>query len=77
MMAKRGKMGWLPKYLIDEAEQVMREDGINKRSYALEKVVKYAQVGREVNRLRQLGYDWTKKEKPVQVSKKNKRKEWW
>jgi hypothetical protein len=50
-MAKHGKMAWFPAVVIDELEDIKREDDISDHSEAVKKLVKYARVGRETKRL--------------------------
>lgn len=61
MGAKRGGMVYIPTVIIDEIEDIRREDRIESKSEAFKLMTKYARVGREVNRLKKLNYDWSKK----------------
>lgn len=56
---KRGKTVWIPKCLLDELLDIKREDEVYSLNEAQRKLVKYAQVGRELNRLRR--WNWSKK----------------
>lgn len=60
-MAKKGRMRYVPPVVIDEIEDIKREDEIEKGSEAFHKMVKYARVGREVKRMATL--DWRRKKK--------------
>lgn len=60
-MGKRGKMRYVPPVVIDEVEDIKREEGIEVGSDAFRKLVKYAQVGREVKRI--ISLDFTRKKK--------------
>lgn len=50
-MAKRGVRGWLPKNVIDEIEDIMREENLDSRSAALSSMASHAKIGRELHRL--------------------------
>jgi len=60
-MAKRGTMKYVPVVVIEEVGDIMREDDIIQSSEAFRKLVKYARVGREVNRMWRL--DFSRKQK--------------
>lgn len=70
-MAKKGRMIYLPKQAIDEMEDIKREDNIFSSSEAFRKMVQYAEVGRELQRLKNL--DWSRK-KVLEEQEKSKRK---
>jgi len=59
----KGQMIYVPPVIIDELQDLQREDDIPVRAEAFKKLVKYAQVGRETKRLITFGYDWGKKKK--------------
>lgn len=46
-MIKKGKIGWMPKPLIDEITIVKKSEGIQKDSKAIKKIVDYSKKGRE------------------------------
>lgn len=49
----------MPLNVLEEAEDIMREDGVGSRSDALRELVKYARVGREAKRIMTL--KWPKR----------------
>jgi len=55
-MVKKGKMLYVPPVVIDEVEDIIREDKVNSRADAFKELTKYCRVGREVNRLRVLDF---------------------
>lgn len=76
-MAKRGRMKWMPAVVIDELEDIKREDDLIADAEACRKLVKYARVGREAQRMMRL--DWSKKKSlpkvdsyPMRGGKRNK-----
>lgn len=76
-MAKKGRMVYVPSIVIEEVEDIKREDDIFQGVEAMRRLVKYARVGREVNRMRNL--DWSRKVKlpdivETNLNNKNKRK---
>jgi hypothetical protein len=60
-MIKRGRNTYIPKSVLDETEDIKLELNINKQSKAFEKLVSYAKVGREAERI--LTFNWRKKRK--------------
>jgi len=68
-MAKRRntKRYYVPPSVIEEVDDIKREDCILSQAEAMKKMVKYCRVGRETKRLYK--FDWSKKKKP----KKKKR----
>lgn len=60
-------MIWAPPVILDEIEDVKREDGIHGGSNAMKEIVKYARVGREVSRLVRLDFGRSKKQMPVEA----------
>lgn len=68
-MAKKGKVGWIPGIILDEVDDIMQEDDLEVNSEACKKLVKYARVGREVNRMRKFPYLFSKphNQSPVDV----------
>lgn len=56
-------MVYIPTIIIDEIEDIRREDKVNSRVDAFKELVQYARVGREVKRLTDFGTDWSKKKK--------------
>jgi len=75
---RRGAVGWMPKALIMESEDIMREEGLTKRADAIQKIVQYAQVTRELKRFTNFNTDWSKKRPPKKYTKKDLlENEWW
>lgn len=58
MVNKKGRMKYCPPSVIDEIEDIKREDELFGDSEAFRKMVKYARVGREAQRMIKL--DWSK-----------------
>jgi len=48
---KKGRHKWCPASVIDEIEDIKREEGVKRDSDAFVKMVKYTRVGREAKRL--------------------------
>lgn len=59
MSSKSGRVMYIPLVVIDELEDLMREDEITTQVEGFHKLIKYTRVGREVNRMRTL--DFSKK----------------
>ena len=55
-MAKRGRMKYVPAIFIDELEDLKQEQDIRSGSEACRKLAKYARVGREVERIKNLDF---------------------
>lgn len=51
-----GRMIWCPDMLIKEIEDIMEEDKLEENKFALRELVKYARVGRELNRIKKLDF---------------------
>ena len=78
MAKRRGLVGWMPKALVSEADDIMREKNLPKRADAIQKLVQYAQVGRELERLSNFNNDWSKKRPPKKYTKKDlMENDWW
>ncbi len=74
-MRVKGKNGWIPAFVIDEIQDIMRENGIDDEQAALIEVVKYCNVGREMERIMKLDFSrWKPREKLMSLIKKNKLK---
>jgi len=58
MMRQKGRPMWVPPVVIDELEDVKREDGLESSAEAFKHLVKHARIGREVNRMKR--FDWSK-----------------
>ena len=77
---KKGKLGYIPTVIIDELEDIKREDGIplghGDNAQAFRKMANYTRVGREAKRIIQLDFGGAKKQKPVNsyYPKKKKKK---
>lgn len=48
---RKGCKAYVPVSILDEAESIMKEDGVVSRSEAMRSLVKYARVGREAKRI--------------------------
>ena len=59
MVLVKGRIVYVPSILVNEVDDIRREENIIKKSIAMRKLVEHARVGREVQRLIRL--DWTKK----------------
>lgn len=70
-MSKRGRMQYVPVIILDEVDDIKREDDLESGTEAYRQLVKYARVGRELNRIKNL--DWSKKV-PLPDVFNNKRK---
>lgn len=78
MTKRKGLVGWMPRALVQESDDIMREEGLLKRADAIQKLVQYAQVGRELKRLTNLNNDWSKKKPPRKYNKNDLlENEWW
>ena len=62
VMNKKGRMMYVPPVVIEEVEDIKREDCLEQNSDAMKLMTKYARTGREVFRMAKL--DFTKK-KPL------------
>jgi Zn-dependent peptidase ImmA (M78 family) len=71
-MAK-GKIKYIPVFLLDELQDIKREKQIHTDIEAMQKLVKYSRVSREMERL--INLDWSKKKplKPVEWYYKKKK----
>jgi hypothetical protein len=65
------KRYYVPPSLIDEINDIKREDDIFSQAEAMRKLVKYAQVGREAQRLIRL--DWSRA-RPINKKKGNSKR---
>lgn len=61
----KGKHRWCPGSVIDELEDIKREDGLNKDNDAFNRMVKYTRVGRETKRLANFDFSKAIKRPPV------------
>lgn len=52
-----GSMVYVPQIVITELGKLMQEDKIPKRAKAFEQLVKYAKVGKEMDRIRKFKFD--------------------
>lgn len=62
-MAKTGRMIYVPKIVLDEIDDLRVEEGFMPNSEAFNKLVKHAEIGREVNRIFNLDFSHKKKMK--------------
>lgn len=51
---RRGQMIYVPPIVIEEVEDILKEDAVSSRADAFKEMTKYAKVGREVNRMMKL-----------------------
>lgn len=58
-MAKKGSNKYVPRVALEEIRDVMRENDLNSQSEGWRKMVNYCQVGREIERIKNL--NWSKK----------------
>lgn len=58
-MSKKGRMMYVPPIVIEELEDIMREDEIEGNADAMKLMTKYARTGRDIFRAAKL--DFTKK----------------
>lgn len=72
-MSNKGRMKYVPSIIIEEVQDIKREDDIEKDVEAMLKLCKYARVGREVNRLRKLNWSKFKSLPPIEIISKKKR----
>ena len=59
MVKRYVKRYYLPRSVVDEINDIKREDNIFAQAEAMKKMVKYSQVGREAKRI--IRFDWSKK----------------
>ena len=55
-MPIKGRMKYLPSMVMEEIEQIKRENRIFKDNYAMREMVKYARVGRELERIKNFNF---------------------
>lgn len=51
-----GQIIYVPKIIIDEVEDIITEEGITSRTEGLNKLVRYARVGREMDRMKRFDF---------------------
>ena len=66
MANKKGRMIYVPPVIIDEVQDIQREDDIESRPEAFRHLVKYARVGREIKRVAKLDFSKSIKRPPVE-----------
>jgi len=78
MVVKKGKVVYIPPVVIDELEDIKREDEIHTGSEAFKKMVKYARVGREVKRMATLDFSRAVSRPSLDLfgNKKKKKRGW-
>ena len=52
----KGRKGYLPAAIVDELEDIKRENRLKRDCSAMVELVKYARVGREVERIKKLNW---------------------
>ena len=65
MVVKKGRVMYIPPVVLDEVEDIRREDELDKNSEAFRKLIKYARVGRETKRLANLKFGKSVPRPPV------------
>lgn len=63
---------WLPPVIIDEMNDIKREDDLMKNVEAFNKMVKYCRIGREMKRLNRFDFSRSVSRIPVDDFNKNK-----
>jgi hypothetical protein len=58
-----GRKTYVPKIVLDELAAISLEDAIEKQNEQFKKMVEYAEVGREMERLRNLNWKKTRRVK--------------
>ena len=62
---KKGRMKYVPAIVIDEVEDIQREDKIGEDAQAFRELVGYARVGREMKRIMKLDWRSAKRLPPI------------
>ena len=70
----KGRHKWCPAFVIDELQDIKREDGMKNDPDAFKSMVKYARVGREAQRLMTFNFSKYKHRLPVDDYNKKKYK---
>ena len=71
---KRGRILWVPPVVIDEINDIIREDDLVSRAEAFRKLVKYTRVGREAKRLTRFDFSKAMPRIPVEEYPMRKKK---
>lgn len=53
-MVKKGKNTYVPPKLLDEVDNIMKEKGYSSKSVAMNELVTYSRIGRELERINPL-----------------------
>ena len=61
---KRGRMKYIPAVIFDELEDLKMEKGLASDSDAFKKMANYSQVGREMERLKNLDFSFKPRGRP-------------
>lgn len=64
---KKGRMMYVPPIVIDEVEDIIREDGVNNNSDAFKMMTRYARTGRDVFRLGKLDFTNKRRLSPIDM----------
>jgi hypothetical protein len=64
-MRKKGRTGWLPSMVLDELDDIKREEQLDNKGDAFKFMTKYCRMGREINRIRR--FDFTGKAPQVDI----------
>jgi len=54
----RARVMWMPKIVIEELEDLKKEEQVARNQDAFRLMVKYTRVGREFNRIKHLNFKW-------------------
>lgn len=71
---KKGKNMYVPPVVIDELEDIQREDGIEENVLAFKEFTNYARVGREVKRIMKLDWRGVRRLPPISAYPSKKKK---
>jgi len=69
-MAVRGRMGYLPAFVLEELNEIKQEKKLIKNNIAFYEMVRFARVGRELDRLRKLDFSKPMLNMPKKLVKK-------
>jgi len=59
-MGIKGKVSYIPSVVVDEVEDIRRENNVYDQAEAMKQLIKYARVGREMERIMKLKWDKAK-----------------
>lgn len=73
-MGRRGSMIYVPPVIIEELENIMKEDGLTIKTEGFRKMVKYAKLGRRIKTQANLSLSDVKVSFPIGEKVKGRRK---